>query len=700
MKDHIASQVTTLCTCWKITRVDKKVFGFTDHDVDLTIDGLTYNASSGFFRSAISNTATTAADNLEVKGFLDDSQITEEELRNGAFDFATVEIFAVNWRDLSQGIIKLRYGIFGETTQSPSGLFTVELRGLTQLFSQTIGELFTAACRADLGDSRCKVNLVPEVRVGNKSYAVGDRVLCLVDGSHDVRVRLPMQNPNFEELTSETNVFGWSLNNTLVIDNYTYRNIAGPGNWLKPIQASASTYQNIDLDRWFRVNTYARTGNITVNMSLRVFHNSIGWRARIALNHNNTRVYSDWSTYDGVTTPQEQTISLEVSFPSGESFMRPEIYIERVSTAPSDSEVLLVTDCLSQIDLDGDDVTGALYWINQHFDYFIGSCGQARAWKFDGPGYGTLMAASTVMSPYSGTFYLMTGSTSMPTSTYHQRIPLASAGVDLAVLDNSGYDLEWTGLITAIQRGSKRDVIFKFYNASEVLMSTVSLGAAPVTLVRNWQQTKFRTLIPSGARFVEVYLWSGLDDGGAYVSTIFDQTTLDVVNLAYETTTEWLEYGGVEYKCITAGTTASVSPLFHGTVGETVNDGTVVWQGIFPKHTTVYAVASATDHKHFTVSTSQYGEAKPADWFTWGVVEFLSGKNIGRKVEVLSYTHPNFTTALSLPYVPQSGDLLRVHTGCDKRRATCRDKFANIINMRGEPDLPGSGAYFKIGVAK
>ncbi|GFE66701.1 DUF2163 domain-containing protein [Litoreibacter roseus] len=37
----------------------------------------------------------------------------------------------------------------------------------------------------------------------------------------------------------------------------------------------------------------------------------------------------------------------------------------------------------------------------------------------------------------------------------------------------------------------------------------------------------------------------------------------------------------------------------------------------------------------------------------------------------------------------QSGDLIRLQVGCDKRLATCRTKFANVINFRGFPHIPG-----------
>ena len=37
---HLACEVTTLATCWKITRRDDHVLGFTDHVRDLEVDGV------------------------------------------------------------------------------------------------------------------------------------------------------------------------------------------------------------------------------------------------------------------------------------------------------------------------------------------------------------------------------------------------------------------------------------------------------------------------------------------------------------------------------------------------------------------------------------------------------------------------------------------------------------------------------------
>ncbi len=36
------------------------------------------------------------------------------------------------------------------------------------------------------------------------------------------------------------------------------------------------------------------------------------------------------------------------------------------------------------------------------------------------------------------------------------------------------------------------------------------------------------------------------------------------------------------------------------------------------------------------------------------------------------------------------GDAFQVTAGCDKRAATCRERFANIANFRGFPHMPGN----------
>jgi uncharacterized phage protein (TIGR02218 family) len=162
MLAHLAGETTTLATCWKLTRTDTTIMRFTDHDGDIVIGGDgTYKAATGFSGSAISSTSNMRVDELEVQAILDAADITEADLVAGLYDYAQIQVFMVNYEVPADGTIVLRKGFLGEVRLSSSGIFFTEVRGMMQQLQNTFGEVLTATCRADLGDSRCGVNLVP-----------------------------------------------------------------------------------------------------------------------------------------------------------------------------------------------------------------------------------------------------------------------------------------------------------------------------------------------------------------------------------------------------------------------------------------------------------------------------------------------------------------------------------------------------------
>lgn len=174
LKSHIAQTVTTLATIWKITRTDGQSFYLTEHDVDLEVDGNTYKSASGYRRTAVSNSLGLAADNLDVHGVFDGGGITENDLRLGLFDYADVWVSLVNWSDLAQGAMKVRRGKLGEVSINTKGMYQAELRGLTQLLSQNIIEVYTAECRVDLGSTQCKIPVQPAILGRDTAVAVGE----------------------------------------------------------------------------------------------------------------------------------------------------------------------------------------------------------------------------------------------------------------------------------------------------------------------------------------------------------------------------------------------------------------------------------------------------------------------------------------------------------------------------------------------
>lgn len=158
LEAHFAGGMTTLATCWKIIRQDGVELGFTDHDLALSIDGLDYDSIAGFTPTTVESKSNMSVDNLEVEGQTFPSKITESDLLAGMYDYAEIEIFTVNYEDLSQGRLIVKRGRLGEVTINEQ-LFTAEVRGLTQHLSQTIGEVYSPSCRAVFGDARCKRSL-------------------------------------------------------------------------------------------------------------------------------------------------------------------------------------------------------------------------------------------------------------------------------------------------------------------------------------------------------------------------------------------------------------------------------------------------------------------------------------------------------------------------------------------------------------
>lgn len=153
---HLQSGALTVAKCWKLTRTDGEVFGFTDHDVDLDIGGVIYDASSGFTPSDIETRGELQVAQLDADGMLRSEAITESGVTAGLWDFAEVEIFRVNYNDLTQGIEWIRRGWLGQVSVGRTGIHA-EIRGLAQALQQRIVETVQPGCLADLFDARCKL---------------------------------------------------------------------------------------------------------------------------------------------------------------------------------------------------------------------------------------------------------------------------------------------------------------------------------------------------------------------------------------------------------------------------------------------------------------------------------------------------------------------------------------------------------------
>lgn len=154
---HLETGSTTVCRAWIIKRRDGLVLGFTDHDLDLEVNGVLCRADTGMTARALQQTTGLSVDNTEAFGALSAAAIREEDLLAGRFDGAEVRAFLVNWRQPADFLEQFR-GSLGEITRS-GGSFKAELRGLTEQLNRPHGMAYTPGCSAVLGDSRCRFDL-------------------------------------------------------------------------------------------------------------------------------------------------------------------------------------------------------------------------------------------------------------------------------------------------------------------------------------------------------------------------------------------------------------------------------------------------------------------------------------------------------------------------------------------------------------
>ena len=156
LQSHLLSGTTTLCRAWALVRKDGTTYGFTDHDNDLSFEGLAFKADTGLTANALEQTTGLSVDNTEALGALSAAAVKEEDIRAGRFDGAAVRSWLVNWADVNQRVLLFK-GTFGEITRV-SGGFRAELRGLTEELNQPQGRIYQSTCSAILGDKGCRFN--------------------------------------------------------------------------------------------------------------------------------------------------------------------------------------------------------------------------------------------------------------------------------------------------------------------------------------------------------------------------------------------------------------------------------------------------------------------------------------------------------------------------------------------------------------
>ena len=76
-------------------------------------------------------------------------------------------------------------------------------------------------------------------------------------------------------------------------------------------------------------------------------------------------------------------------------------------------------------------------------------------------------------------------------------------------------------------------------------------------------------------------------------------------------------------------------------------------------------------------------------YFTGGELTWTSGNNNGLNMEIKEFTSSKVSLSLPMPNSMDINDTFDIVSGCDKSFKTCKNKFNNVVNFRGEPHVPG-----------
>lgn len=102
-------------------------------------------------------------------------------------------------------------------------------------------------------------------------------------------------------------------------------------------------------------------------------------------------------------------------------------------------------------------------------------------------------------------------------------------------------------------------------------------------------------------------------------------------------------------------------------------------------------VTAAQSNRSFAASSL---DAFIDGWFKGGRLVWTSGQNAGAAIEVKFHANNGQTVRFELwetvPFNIEAGDTFTVTAGCDKSLETCRDRFNNVANFRGFPNIPGN----------
>ena len=148
-------QLSTRAFFWRIERRDGVALGFTSHDRDLTLDGLTLRAAPGIQPAALRLTTDISGDDAQIDGALTHDAISEDDLAAGRFDNASVQVGSIDWQTGEAQVLFM--GSIGQTEAVGDG-FSAQLRSLKAALDFDPVPRTSPGCRARFCGPGCNLS--------------------------------------------------------------------------------------------------------------------------------------------------------------------------------------------------------------------------------------------------------------------------------------------------------------------------------------------------------------------------------------------------------------------------------------------------------------------------------------------------------------------------------------------------------------
>ena len=176
LKEGIASG--SVATFVRIEAADGTIFGFTNHDVELTFVGVVYKPTPALERISMNQRGNAEVGNQEFAGgWVVD--LPEEDLGRGKYDDAVVSVFRADWRNPDAGIVSIFEGTLGLIQWTEDG-FRADVHSLMRQLSRIIGIEVTAACRHNLFNTNSGTT-IGACQLSEASYATNTSVTAVTN---------------------------------------------------------------------------------------------------------------------------------------------------------------------------------------------------------------------------------------------------------------------------------------------------------------------------------------------------------------------------------------------------------------------------------------------------------------------------------------------------------------------------------------